>query len=60
MDDATRRAVLVAWSERKREELRHPFLDETTTVGLLWLIHAQLLARHLRGDLDGYPPFLWK
>ena len=60
MDDDTRRAVLTAWNERKREELRHPFLDETTTVGLLWLVQAQLLARHLRGDLDAYPPYLWK
>lgn len=60
MDEATRRVVLVAWSERKREELRHPFLDETTTVGLPWLVQAQLLARHLRGDLDAYPPYLWK
>jgi CRISPR-associated protein Cas1 len=60
MDDDTRRAVLTAWNERKREELRHPFLNETTTVGLLWLVQAQLLARHLRGDLDAYPPFLWK
>ena len=60
MDDDTRRTVLTAWSERKREELRHPFLGETTTVGLLWLVQAQLLARHLRGDLDAYPPYLLK
>ncbi len=60
MTDDLRKAVLVAYQERKREELRHPFLGEPTTVGLLWYLQAQLLARHLRGDLDGYPPFVWK
>ena len=60
MTDEARKAVLVAYQERKREELRHPYLREPTTVGLLWHLQAQLLARHLRGDLDGYPPFVWK
>jgi CRISPR-associated protein Cas1 len=60
MTDELRKTVLVAYQERKREELRHPYLGEPTTVGLLWHLQAQLLARHLRGDLDGYPPFVWK
>ena len=55
-----RKAVLVAYQERKRDEILHPFLDEKITVGLLWFVQAQLLARHLRGDLDAYPPFIWK
>ena len=46
--------------DRKRDEIQHPFLDERVTVGLLWHIQAQLLARHLRGDLDAYPPFVWR
>jgi len=60
MDDATRKAVLVAYQKRKQEEILHPFLGERTTVGLLIHLQAMLLARYLRGDLDGYPPFLWK
>jgi CRISPR-associated protein Cas1 len=60
MDDATRKAVLVAFQKRKQEEIRHPFLGEKTTVGLLLHLQARLLARYLRGDLDGYPPFIWK
>ncbi len=60
MDDDTRKTVLVAYQERKQEEIRHPFLGEKTTVGMLVHLQAQLLARHLRGDLDGYPPFVWK
>lgn len=55
-----RKAVLVAYQERKRDEIQHAFLDERITVGLLWFTQAQLLARHLRGDLDAYPPFIWK
>lgn len=58
--EESRKKVLVAYQERKREELRHPFLDEKVEIGLLPFVQAQLLARHLRGDLDGYPPFLWK
>jgi CRISPR-associated protein Cas1 len=60
MDDATRKTVLVAFQKRKQEEVRHPFIGEKTTVGLLIHLQARLLARFLRGDLDAYPPFLWK
>lgn len=55
-----RKAVLTAYQERKREELRHPFLEDHVPLGLLPAIQAQLLARYLRGDLEAYPPFLWK
>jgi CRISPR-associated protein Cas1 len=60
MNDETRKEVLVAYQKRKQEEIRHPFLGETVAVGLLPHVQAMLLARHLRGDLDGYPPFFWK
>lgn len=56
-DDA-RKTVLMAYQERKREELRHVFLEEKAPIGLFPFIQAQLMARHLRGDLDAYPPFL--
>ena len=58
--DGARKAVLVAWQERKREELRHPFFDEAAPLGMVAHLQAQLLARHLRGDLDGYPGFVWR
>jgi CRISPR-associated protein Cas1 len=58
-DDA-RKKVLVAWQERKREEIVHPFLQEKVTWGLMPHLQARLLARHLRGDLDAYPAFVWK
>lgn len=58
--DEARKTVLTAYQERKREELRHGFLEESAPLGLFMFIQAQLLARHLRGDLDAYPPFIWK
>lgn len=60
MDDETRKTLLVAYQERKREEITHPFLQEKIPVGMIPFAQAQLLARFLRGDLDGYPPFIWR
>jgi CRISPR-associated protein Cas1 len=60
LTDDARKRVLVAWQERKRDELRHPFLGEAAPLGLVPQLQAQLLARHLRGELDGYPAFVWK
>jgi CRISPR-associated protein Cas1 len=59
MDDDTRKAVLTAWQERKKEEIVHPYLKERVPFGLIPYIQAMLLARYLRGDLDAYPPFFW-
>ncbi len=59
MDDDTRKAVLTAWQERKKEEIVHPYLKERIPFGLIPHVQAMLLARFLRGDLDAYPPFFW-
>jgi CRISPR-associated protein Cas1 len=55
-----RKTVLEAWQTRKRDTLEHPFLKEKIAWGLVPHAQALLLARHLRADLDAYPPFLWK
>ena len=55
-----RKAVLSAWQERKKETITHPYLKEKLSWGLVPYAQALLLARYLRGDLDGYPPFFWK
>jgi len=60
MDDDTRKTVLVAWQKRKQEEITHPFLQEKIRLGLLPHVQALLMARFLRGDLEGYPPFFWR
>jgi CRISPR-associated protein Cas1 len=60
LNDNGRRVVLTAWQERKKEERRHEFIEETAPLGLVPFLQAQLLSRHLRGDLDAYPPWFWK
>lgn len=60
MDDETRKTVLIAYQSRKQEEITHPYLNEKINVGLVFYVQALLLARYLRGDLDGYPSFIWK
>jgi CRISPR-associated protein Cas1 len=59
MADVTRKTVLAAWQERKKEQILHPYLKERIPFGLIPYVQALLLARYLRGDLDAYPPFFW-
>ncbi len=60
MDDDTRKTILKAWQSRKQETITHPFLQEKLEWGLVPYAQAMLLARLIRGDIDQYPPFLWK
>lgn len=55
-----RKNFLSAWQKRKYDEIRHPFLEEKVEWGMLPYVQALLLARYIRGDLDCYPPFMWK
>jgi CRISPR-associated protein Cas1 len=58
--DEGRKKFLTVWQEHKREQITHPYLNEKIPWGLVPHIQALLLARYLREDIDGYPPFLWK
>ena len=60
LSDDARKTVLTAWQERKKEERQHVFLGEKAPLGLVPFLQAQMLARHLRGDIDAYPPWFWK
>ncbi len=60
LTDSARKAFFQRWHERKIETLSHRVLGEYLPLGLVAYIQALLLARYLRGDLDEYPPFLWK
>lgn len=60
LTDEGRKALLGAWQNKKKEEITHPYLKEKLPWGLVPYVQALLLARHLRGDLEAYPPFLWK
>lgn len=60
MDNDTRRSFLKQWQERKQEKIKHPFLEESIEWGLIPYVQAMLLARYIRGDVDEYPPFMWR
>lgn len=53
-----RKVVLSSYQQRKQEEITHPVLEQTVPIGLLPHVQARLLARTLRGDIEGYIPFL--
>jgi CRISP-associated protein Cas1 len=60
MDDETRKTLLTAYQKRKQDIIDHPYLNEKVTIGILFYTQALLMARFLRGDIDGYPPFIWR
>jgi len=60
MDEKTRRTLLQEWQARKQDEVQHPFLEESVSLGLFPYAQALLLARWLRGDLDAYPALFWR
>lgn len=57
MDKDTKSIFLSAWQKRKQEEITHPFLNEKIELGLLPYVQAMLMARFIRNDIEGYPPF---
>ncbi|WP_443090291.1 type I-C CRISPR-associated endonuclease Cas1c [Basfia succiniciproducens] len=60
MKPEARRLLFQSLQAKKQEKIVHPFLQEEVEIGLLPYIQAMLLARHLRGDLAEYPPFLMR
>ncbi len=60
LKDESRKSFLSVWQSRKRETIIHPFLKERVEWGMLPYVQAMLLARYIRGDIDEYPPFIWK
>lgn len=60
MTDKSRKKFFSEWQKKKKEELKHPYIDEKISWGLVPYVQSMLLARYLRGDLDEYPPFFWK
>jgi CRISPR-associated protein Cas1 len=57
MTDNGKKEIIASWQKRKQEQIKHPYLGEKIPVGLVPYVQAMLLARYLRGDIDGYPPF---
>ncbi|MBN2716103.1 MAG: type I-C CRISPR-associated endonuclease Cas1 [Deltaproteobacteria bacterium] len=58
--DTARKTVLTEYQKRKQENIFHPAIKENVKIGLLFHTQALLLARHIRGDIDYYPAFLWR
>ncbi|GAB6088499.1 type I-C CRISPR-associated endonuclease Cas1c [Spirochaeta dissipatitropha] len=60
MNDDARKILLTEYQNRKQTEVFHPYIEETIPIGLLFFVQANLLARSIRGDIEGYPPFFWR
>ena len=60
MNDASRKSVILAYQKRKQDVINHPFVNKKMHLGLAFHTQALLMARFIRGDMDGYPPFIWR
>lgn len=60
LGDKGRRAVVTAWQERKQEEVFHPLTENKIPIGLLPFVQARFIARTIRGEMEGYLPYLAK
>ncbi len=60
MTEEARKTVIAAWQTRKKDEMVHPYTGEKILIGQLPHLQAMLLARHIRGDMQEYPPYIWK
>jgi CRISPR-associated protein Cas1 len=60
LTDGGRKTVVVGYQQRKQEEVQHSVAGQRIPLGLIPHVQARLLARHLRGDLESYPPYLYR
>jgi len=60
MNDAGRKTVVAAYQRRKQDVITHPYLNEKMHIGIMFHSQAILFARFLRGDIDGYPAYIWR
>ena len=60
LEPDARKAVVVAYQERKKDEINHPLLAQSVPLGLVPLVQARLLARAMREDGAPYVPFVAK
>ena len=60
LTDEGRKIFIQEWQNKKKETIKHPYIDEKIEWGMVPYVQAMLLARFLRGDMNEYPPFFWK
>ena len=58
LSDDARTALIEAWEDHKETEIPHRILGRPVGRWAIPSVQATLLARHLRGDLAVYPPFV--
>jgi CRISPR-associated protein Cas1 len=59
LSESGRKTVVVAYQKRKQDEVNHPLLNEGVPLGLVMHVQARILARHIRGEIDSYVPFMY-
>lgn len=60
MSEVARKTVISAYQKKKETVLNHPYVEKKMHLAILIHTQARLLARCLRGDIDGYPVYIWK
>ena len=60
MNETARKTLLSEYQKRKEDVITHPYVNKKMHIAILFQVQAQLLARYIRGDIDGYPVYLWK
>ena len=55
-----RKKLLTLWQEKKRTDIVHPYLKQKIKLGLLPFVQSNLLAKHIRGEISEYPPYIQK
>ena len=60
MKEPARKKIIGAYQEKKKAVLNHPYVEKKMHLAILFHTQAMLLARYLRGDIDGYPVYIWK
>jgi CRISP-associated protein Cas1 len=58
--DEARKKVVIAYQKRKQDEVEHELANQKVPLGLVPHLQARLMARHLRNDMEDYPPFLYR
>jgi CRISP-associated protein Cas1 len=57
LSDAGRKTLLIAYQDRKKDEVSHAMVAQRFPLGLVPQLQARLLARVIRGELPFYQPY---
>ena len=60
MNETARKTIVNAYQKKKETVLNHPYVEKKMYLAILMQTQVRLLARYIRGDIDGYPVYMWK